>query len=85
MMMMSMMVASERVLGGQGRGGAGDQFFLHKSQDGTPYFSCSHFLQDQDYIYTYYDYAQPELSKCNNANPVITSFSYCPLSLGDFV
>ena len=40
-----MMVASERVLGGQGRGGAADQFFLHKSQDGTHYFSCSHLLR----------------------------------------
>ena len=85
MMTVSMMVASERVLGGQGRGGAGDQFFLHKSQDGIPYFSCSHLLQGQDYNYIYYDYAQPDLSKCNNANPVITSFSVCPLGLGDFV
>ena len=39
------MVASQQSLGGQGRGGAADQFFLHKSQDGTPYFSCSHLLR----------------------------------------
>ena len=80
-----MMVASEQSLGGQGRGGAADQFFLHKSQDGTHYFSCSHLLQGQDYYYMYYDYVQPELSKCNNTNPVITIFAFCPLGLSDFV